>query len=252
MNEATQVNPDVATVAHAAAVDAGMGAKAAKAVAKAAAPDRDIVAGQFTKLDQWPANAGPAPTRYDIARAYCFTTCSIGRPSKKVLAAAAYLMPDSLKVPVTQVTSALAVIMGGQFDDDMRNVMTNMAKARVNGQVWVRKHSVKVDGVLSYHAEVTPQGEQRWQAFKALHPAFDIENPYDAAVAKAADMKAKRAAAAEKAKATRDKLKWLNAQAKGDHVMPHAEATVTADTPEPEHPDDAAHDAGMPYAGVQS
>ncbi len=232
-----------ATVAGDAAKAAGMGAKAVKAVKAAAVAPADMVAGQFTKLDQWPANAGPAPTRYDIARAYCFTTCTLGRPSKKVLAAAAYLMPESLKVPVTAITGALAVTMGGQHDDDMRNVMTSMQKQRANGQQWVRKHSVKIDNVLAYHAEVTPQGEARWQAFVALHPAFDIENPYDAAVAKAAELKAKRDAAAAKAKATREAKGKAKQAPASDHVMPHHEAAPVTEAVEgnggtPEAPND--------------
>ncbi len=215
---------------------AGMPAKSAKAVAKAADTPRTLTS-IYSKLAEWPVDvAGPAPGDYELSLAYPLSASRIGQPSKRALAMAAYLRPDTAKYSVKPMVSmACAAVMGGNPFNDLRNVCRDAIRIG-----WVTDHgAIATDGKKAYCPVITPAGWAKIKQFRANHPEYDIENPYDAAVAKAADMKAKRAAAAEKAKATREANKGKRKTSDGDdatsvfdeYIVPRPGAEAVADTP---------------------
>jgi hypothetical protein len=270
MTNETHVNPDVATgtslntkpvtAAKARAAKAGAHGKSKRkldnAVTPTVAPTMPAPAPSKAKgeakpqqgtaptamfhLERWPSDtAGPAPNDYEIARAYAFTHCQTNRPSKRVLAAASYLRPTSGQYQMARITDALWLTLGGDNGggvrgDQMRNVCSDMLDFG-----YITKSLPMRGG--AYQLTVTPKGDARWADFIKGNPAWAFENPYDAARAEAeAEAKAaKRAAALEKAKATREAKRGQKAAdayrkhdeatlPKGDHTMPRPEATVAA------------------------
>jgi hypothetical protein len=166
---------------------AGAHGKSAAKAAKAPKPKADVdpINGCYINLKRWPTKqAGPVPGRYELALAYALGVSQPGRPTKKVLATAAYLRPDAANYSVQRVTQALFEVLGGVADDDMRNVATKLVSRGV-----CKKHVTYADNsrgdrpTLAYRLEITPKGWGVVKAFCRLYPAFDaVINAQKAAV----------------------------------------------------------------------